>query len=149
MADETIEIIEKLIETCRDGQAGYLEAAEHARNAELKDYFQRQSLERSKFAGELVRVAQRLGETDPDRSPSIANKLHRAWIDLKHKLGAGDAGVLESVQTGEDNAKSHYTEALRATLPFEVHALIERQSESVSDAFDQVHTLCDVYKRAA
>ena len=148
MANEIVEVIEKLIETCRDGQAGYLEAAERAHNAELRDYFQRQSLERSRFAGELVRLARQLGEENPDRGPSVASHLHRVWIDLKYKLGGGDGGVLESVEAGEDNARSHYKEALHADLPVDVHDIIERQSESVSDAFDQVHTLCDVYKRA-
>jgi len=149
MANDTVDIIEKLIETCRDGQVGYLEAAEHARNKELRDYFQHQSMERSKFAGELVKVALHLGETDPDRNPSIANKLHRAWIDVKQRLGGGDASVLGSVEVGEDNAKHHYQEALLADLPPDVHSMIERQAESVFDAYDQVRTLRDMYKRAA
>src|ERR1700681_2950147 len=104
MADDTIDIVEKLIETCRDGQEGYRDAAEHTHTAELKEVFNRQSLERAKFAGELESVAQRLGESDPDRSPSIASKLHRAWFDLKQKFGGGDLSVLESVEAGEDNA---------------------------------------------
>jgi uncharacterized protein (TIGR02284 family) len=149
MADDIIEVLEKLIETCRDGQAGYLDAAEHSRNPELRNYFQRQSMERSKFAGELERVARRLGERGPGRSPSMANKLHRAWIDVKHRLGGGDAGVLGSVEVGEDNAKKHYQEALRADLPYDVHTIIERQAESVFDAYDQVRTLRGVYKSAA
>jgi uncharacterized protein (TIGR02284 family) len=149
MANDIIEVLEKLIETCRDGQAGYLDAAEHSRNAELRNYFQRQSMERSKFAGELEKVAQRLGESDPGRSPSIANKLHRAWIDVKYRLGGGDASVLGSVEAGEDNAKHHYLEALRADLPVDVRTIIERQAESVFDAYAQVRTLRDVYKRAA
>jgi uncharacterized protein (TIGR02284 family) len=149
MADDALTILGKLIETCRDGQAGYLDAAEHSRNAELRSYFQRHSMERSRFAGELERVAQNLGESDPSRSPSIANKLHRAWIDVKCRMGAGDASVLASVELGEDNAKHHYQEALRAELPLEVHNIIERQAESVFDAYDQVRTLRGVYPRAA
>ena len=66
MAAETsksnLEIIEKLIETCRDGQAGYLEAAEHARNSELRDFFSQQAMERARFAAELEHVAERFGE---------------------------------------------------------------------------------------
>ncbi len=65
MADDTIKMIEKLIETCRDGQAGFLEAAEHTRNSELRDFFSSQSLERSKFAGELESVARHLGQAEP------------------------------------------------------------------------------------
>lgn len=152
MADhnaDTIDTLEKLIETCRDGQVGYRDAAEHTTTAELKDFFLRQSLERAKFAGELESVAQRLGKADPDRGPSIANKLHRAWFDLKQKLGGGDTSVLESVEAGEDNAKKHYQEALRADLPLEVHTIIEKQAHSVLAAHDEVRNLRDQYKKAA
>jgi uncharacterized protein (TIGR02284 family) len=149
MADETIDVIERLIETCRDGQEGYRDAAEHTQSAELKAFFNRQSLQRAKFAGELESVALRLGESDPDRSPSIANKLHRAWFDLKQKLGGGDVSILESVEAGEDNAKKHYQEALRADLPVDVHEIVEAQAHSVLAAHDEVRNLRDSYKRAA
>jgi uncharacterized protein (TIGR02284 family) len=144
-----LDVIKKLIETCRDGQAGYLEAAEHARNGELRTFFSGQSMERARFAAELESVARRLGEADPSRSPSVANMMHRAWIDLKHKLGGGDGGVLGSVEDGEHNAKNHYLEALRADLPPEVLTILERQAESVSTAYGQVCALRSMYRNAA
>jgi uncharacterized protein (TIGR02284 family) len=149
MADHTIDVIEKLIETCRDGQEGYRDAAEHTQNADLKEFFSRQSLERASFAGELENFAERLGKSDPDRGPSMANKLHRAWFDLKQKFGGGDASVLESVEAGEDNAKSHYQEALRVDLPADLHGIIAQQANSVLAAHDRVRTLRDQYKKAA
>ena len=149
MADKTIYVIERLIETCRDGQEGYRDAAGHTKTAELKDFFNRQSLQRAKFAGELESIAQRLGESDPDRSPSIGSKLHRAWFDLKQKFGGGDLSILESVEAGEDNAKKHYQEALRADLPVDVHEIVEAQAHSVLAAHDEVRNLRDSYKRAA
>jgi uncharacterized protein (TIGR02284 family) len=149
MADETLDTLAKLIETCRDGQAGYLEASELARNSGLREFFSRQALERARFAAVLEHIALRLGDPDPGRGPSIANKLHLAWIDLKHRLGGGDAGVLKSVEVGENNAQQHYQEALHAGLPPEVHNIVDEQAESVSAALEQVRTLCGVYKRAA
>jgi uncharacterized protein (TIGR02284 family) len=149
MADQTIDIIDKLIETCRDGQEGYRNAAEHTRTAELKDFFNRQSLQRAQFAGELENIAQRLGEADPDRGPSMANKLHRAWFDLKQKFGGGDLSILESVEAGEDSAKKNYQDALRADLPIDVHEIVDTQAHSVLAAHDQVRNLRDSYKKAA
>lgn len=149
MADDTIDIIDRLIETCRDGQQGYREAAEHAKSRELRDFCNRQSLERAKFAGELESIAQRLGEADPDRSPSISSKLHRAWFELKQKLGGGDLSVLESVEAGEDNAKKHYQEALHADLPIDVHEVVDTQARRVLAVHDEVRTLRDSYKKAA
>ena len=153
MAAETVsnqlEIIYKLIETCRDGQAGYLEAAESAHNAELKTFVSSQSIVRARFAAELERVAERLGDPNPEVSPSFANRVHRAWIDLKHKLGAGDASVLGSVETGESNAKAHYQQAIAADLPVDLRQMIERQAESISIAHSQVCALRSMYKNAA
>jgi uncharacterized protein (TIGR02284 family) len=149
MADQTIDVIERLIETCRDGQEGYRDAAAHTQTPELKDFFNRQSLQRAKFAGELESVALRLGESDPDRSSSMASKLHRAWFDLKQKFGGGDLSILESVEAGEDHAKKHYQEALRADLPIDLHEIVDIQAHSVFAAHDQVRSLRDSLKRAA
>ncbi len=149
MVDHTLDVIDKLIETCRDGQAGYLEAAEHTRNEELRIFFSRQALQRAKFAGELENIARRLGEADPNRTSSVASTLHRAWIDLKHRLGGGDASILQSVESGEHNARNHYHEALQAGLPHDVQELVEEQAESVFFAHDQVRTLQDMYNSAA
>lgn len=153
MAAETVsnqlELINKLIETCRDGQAGYLEAAEFAHNGELKSFFSNQALQRARFAAELERAALRLGNPKTAATTSLANKVHRAWIDLKHKLGAGDASVLGSVETGESNAKAHYTQALTADLPPDVRDIVQQQAESVSTAYSQVCALRTMYKKAA
>ena len=48
-----ISVVEELIETCKDGQKGYQDAASHVKRSDLKTYFNQQSLERASFAGEL------------------------------------------------------------------------------------------------
>ena len=40
MPNDTRDMLEKLIETCRDGETGYLHAASVAEDSELKGYFQ-------------------------------------------------------------------------------------------------------------
>ena len=37
--DKTLSVLEDLIETCKDGQKGYRDAAEHVKRADLKTYF--------------------------------------------------------------------------------------------------------------
>src|SRR5947199_5614647 len=70
MPDVTRDILETLIETCRDGETGYLHSASVARDSELKSYFQQQSLERARFRAELTDAITQLGEPDPDTSGS-------------------------------------------------------------------------------
>ncbi|HEU0049448.1 MAG TPA: DUF2383 domain-containing protein, partial [Nitrososphaera sp.] len=59
---DPVSVVEKLIETCKDGQNGYRDAAEHVTRPDLRSFFQEQSLERARFAQELESELPRLGK---------------------------------------------------------------------------------------
>jgi uncharacterized protein (TIGR02284 family) len=141
--NNAVSVIEDLVETCKDGQKGYQDAASHAKRLDLKTYFNEQSLERARFAGELEAELPRLGEPDKKVSGSVSATLHRAWIDTKVSLGAGDKSILESVEAGEDNAKESYKKALNASLPGNIAEIVRRQAASVQQAHDKVKMLRD------
>jgi len=143
-----IEVVEELIETCRDGQNGYREAAEHIKDPELRSFFNDQSTERARFAGELENEVQRLGERDPNRKSSVTGTLHRAWMDLKASLGGGDEAILNSAEQGEDEAKAAYEKAQREPLPQNILGIIRQQAQSVFAAHDHVKMLRDRRKAA-
>jgi uncharacterized protein (TIGR02284 family) len=138
MPDDTRDVLQKLIETCRDGETGYLHAAGVAKNSELKTYFQQQSLERARFRAELTDASKRLGGPDPDTSGSTVAVLHRAWFELKDDLGGGDHALLKSVEQGEDSAKHSYETALETKLPAAIEELVRNQYASVKSAHDYV-----------
>ncbi len=145
---DVINLLEDLIETCRDGQNGYRDAAEHVKDAELRAFFNEQSVERARFAGDLEQEAIRLGRSDVDREGSTTAAMHRAWIDLKANLGGGDTSILSSVESGEDNAKKKYEEALNQNLPGDLLGIIRQQAQSIFAAHDQVKMLRDRRKAA-
>jgi uncharacterized protein (TIGR02284 family) len=148
--DNAISVLEKLVETCRDGQNGYRDAAEATHNAELKQFFNEQSLERGQFAGELENEIQRLGKPDPDRKGSVSGAIHRKWFDLKQSLGGGDESILSSVEAGEDNAKKNYNDAVNSKdIPSDVREVIARQAERVNLAHNRARDLRDRFKNAA
>jgi uncharacterized protein (TIGR02284 family) len=147
--NNAISVVENLIETNKDGQKGYQDAATHVKRADLKTYFNEQSLERSRFAGELESELVRLGKPDKKVSGSASAAMHRAWIDTKVALGGGDKTILESVEKGEDNAKDTYQKALSGTLPGNLTEIIRRQAASVQQAHDKVKMLRDTAKAAA
>ena len=146
--DDVVDVLERLIETCRDGENGYRQAAEHAKDPELASFFRTQSAQRATFARELEAEAQRFGNAEPKDSGSVSGAVHRAWIDVKEKLGGGDTTILESVEQGEDNAKKNYEEALTKDLPENVSGLIRRQAQAVFSAHDRARTLRDARKAA-
>ena len=147
--NDTLSVMENLIETCKDGQKGYQDAGSHAKRSDLKTYFDEQSLERARFAGELQEERIRLGKSDKKDSGSVSASLHRAWIDTKVSMGAGDTAILESVEAGEDRAKEAYQKAVTADLPENIAQIVRRQAASVQKAHDQVKSLRYAAKAAA
>jgi uncharacterized protein (TIGR02284 family) len=147
--NNAVSVVENLIETCKDGQKGYQDAASHAKRSDLKTYFNEQSSERGRFAQELQAELSKLGKSDKKVSGSVSGALHRAWIDTKASLGGGDKTILESVEQGEDNAKDTYQKALSGSLPASVSEIVRRQAASVQKAHDKVKSLRDSAEAAA
>jgi uncharacterized protein (TIGR02284 family) len=99
MADQKyiVDALQNLIEVARDGQNGYRDGAEHAKDPQLREFMDSVSLARAKFAGDLESYAVQLGKSDVDRSGSTKGALHRGWTDLKANLGGGDDSILSSM----------------------------------------------------
>jgi uncharacterized protein (TIGR02284 family) len=147
--NNAVSVLENLIETCKDGQKGYQDAAQHVKRTDLKTFFNQQSLERGRFAAELESELTRLGKKDKKVSGSVSGAVRRAWIDTKVSLGGGDKTILESLEAGEDNAKENYQKALSGTLPTNIAEIVRRQAESVKAVHDRVKILRDEAKAAA
>ncbi len=69
--NNAIGLVENLIETCRDGEKGYKDAASHVKRTDLKTFFTEQGAQRARFADELQLELSKLGKAEkksPDRS---------------------------------------------------------------------------------
>jgi uncharacterized protein (TIGR02284 family) len=146
--NDAISVLEELIQTCKDGQKGYQEAASMVKRSDLKTFLNEQSLERARFAGELEAELIRLGKPDKKVSGSVVGSLHRAWIDTKVGLGGGDKTVLDWLENGEDHAKDAYQKAVTGDLPEDIAQIVRRQAASVQAAHDKVKSLRDMAKAA-
>src|SRR5438874_1474522 len=80
------EVIDNLIETLKDGQEGFKQAAEAVNDPKLKSLFRDYSQQRSRFATALQSEARREGETEPENTSSATGALHRGWINLKSAI---------------------------------------------------------------
>jgi uncharacterized protein (TIGR02284 family) len=143
-----ISVVENLIETCKDGQKGYQDAAQHAKRADLKSFLSEQSAERGRFAQELQIELSKLGKPDKKVSGSVGGAMRRAWLDTKANLGGGDKTILESVEAGEDTSKDTYRKALSGALPTSLMEIVRKQATSVQRAHDKVKMLRDEAKAA-
>jgi uncharacterized protein (TIGR02284 family) len=142
---KTISTINDLIETLKDGQEGFRQAAEAVKNPELKSLFNKFSMQRSRFAGELQSQAVALGESKPEDSSSAAGAMHRAWIDLKSAIAKrDDHAILAECERGEDSAVKEYKEAMEeGNLSAPVREIISRQYAEVQSAHDRIKQLRD------
>ncbi len=143
-----VSVVEHLIERCRDGQKGFREAAEKAKAADLKAFFNEVSAERAHFAQELQAELATLGKPEKKVSGSAEGALHRAWVDTKVALGGDDHTVLDWLEHGEDVAKDAYQKALSGNLPENLRMIVRRQADSVQRVHDRVKTLRDTAKAA-
>jgi uncharacterized protein (TIGR02284 family) len=142
---DIVSTLNELIETCKDGQEGFKQAAEGVERSDLKSLFFEFSQQRGHFAGELQSLVQSMGE-EPETSGSTAGALHRGWINIKAAVtGKDEKAVLNECERGEDSAKNTYKDALEKPFPNAIMDVISNQYESIQMAHDRVKMLRDSY----
>lgn len=147
--DNVISTLNNLIETCKDGQEGFQQAAEGVQNSDIKSIFYEYAQQRSQFAGELQSAVRELGG-DPENAGSVSGALHRGWINIKSAVTGQDTqAILNEAERGEDAAKNAYQEALEEELPANVRSIVEKQAAAVQQAHDRVKSLRDSAKTAS
>jgi uncharacterized protein (TIGR02284 family) len=147
---EVISTLNSVIETLKDGQEGFRQAAEAVKDSQLKSLFSEFSLQRSKFAGELQNHVIQMGDSNPEDTSSTAGALHRAWINMKSAItSADDHAILSECERGEDSAVAEYKKAMDAELPGPARDIISRQYADIKAAHDQVKALRDAAKNAS
>jgi uncharacterized protein (TIGR02284 family) len=133
-----------LVETLRDGQAGFAKAAERLTESESPDLaatFQRFSDQRAQFAAELEQMGHEYGD-DVEESGSVAGAVHRGWLSVKDALtGSSPDAVLNAAETGENHAVGEYEKALEADISTGLRQVVERQYRDVVAARDEVSAL--------
>ncbi|MEP7149572.1 MAG: PA2169 family four-helix-bundle protein [Acidobacteriota bacterium] len=140
---DVISTLNGLIETCKDGQNGFKEAAEGVERSDLKSLFYEFSQQRSQFAGELQALVQGLGG-DPENSGTMAAAIHRGWINIKSAVTGKDEGaILSECERGEDSAKNSYKDALEESLPANIAEPVQKQYTAVKAAHDRIKALRD------
>jgi uncharacterized protein (TIGR02284 family) len=141
------ELIHNLIETLKDGQEGFKQAAENVKDPQLKSLFDDYSQQRARFIVELRSKAQSPDEREPDVSGSATGALHRGWINLKAALSRGDDhAILAECERGEDSAVEEYQKALDDGLSAPVREIVSRQYVEIKATHDRIRDLRDATK---
>jgi uncharacterized protein (TIGR02284 family) len=102
-----------------------------------------ESLKRAEFRGEIESVLHREGVRDIKEAGTTAGTVHRAWADLKSRLGGGDHTLLATAEQGEDAARDAYDKAMDTYLPLPVRQLLTSQAAHVQSSHDFVKAARD------
>ena len=137
-------VLNHLIETCKDGERGFLSASSHVESPKLKDLFDRMATERARMSAALTPHAQRLGgETGAEGSGAAV--LHRRWIDIKSALRRhDDNAIVVEVERGNGITLHAFQDALEGMLAPDIRDVVERlyaelrQSHAAIASLDKV-----------
>ena len=144
--DDVIDTLNKLIDTCKDGEYGFRTSAEHVRSEHLRSVFLERAESCRQGATELQQAVVRCGGK-PDEHSSASGTLHRGWLSLKGVLtGDRDQAALNECERGEDAALARYREALKHDLPSDIAEIVQRQYEGVKRNHDQIRSLRDAHR---
>lgn len=138
---EVVAVLNGVIETDRDGEIGYRDAAKGVNNSLLKEQFSKYSQQRTRFITELQTAVANHG-TKPQEAGSLAGALHRGWMNLTAAITKHDEhAILAEAEQGEDVAVDTYKKALEKPLPENVHAMLQRQYNELKQAHDHIKAL--------
>lgn len=141
--DDVVDVLDDLLESCRDGEYGFRASAERADSPELKTLFLRHASECAAAAAELEREIRNHGG-EPSSGGTMSGALHRGWVSVKAAMSSNDdKAVLEEAERGEDTALARYRKALKEPLPAAVRAIVERQAQGAQRNHDEVKALRD------
>lgn len=142
---EQKDIVKDVVQVLHDGQKGFADLAEHIKDPQVKAFFVKESQTRAQYASELESAA----GLKRDDSGTAGGAMHRAWGDLKGKMGGGDHTLLETAEQGEDAAKKAYEDALKKPeVSGNVRQILEKQQTHIRQSHDQVKAYRDSKKAA-
>jgi uncharacterized protein (TIGR02284 family) len=147
--EHSVDVLNQLLETARDGEKGFNDAAESTDNPDLRATLQGFAAQRAAFVTELTQLIRSVGG-DPHATGHIAGAVHRGWMNVKEAFSKReDKAILEECERGEDYAKKSFTEALDEPLPENIRTVVQRMASEVKMAHDRVRGLRDRARAAS
>jgi uncharacterized protein (TIGR02284 family) len=106
--------LNRLVETCINGEKGYAIAAADARDPALKRSLMTFSEQRAAFVASLQAQIRELGGT-PENEGSAAGTLHRGWVGIRKAIeGRSDRLLVDECLIAEEWARKRYIRGMNA-----------------------------------
>ena len=149
MNGDAIDTLNNLLESCRDGEYGFRECAEHTKAHAIKTILNLRSDDCKSAAAELQELIICMGGK-PEEGGTASEALHRGWVAVKGTLsGYSDYDMLDECERAEDVALAQYRKALKSSLPLTAKTVVERQAQGAQKNHGQIKAMRDSQKTAA
>ena len=136
--------VRTVIEVLHDGERGFQSLSKEIKNSTARAFFQEEAATRGKFATDLESALSAETGKSIQEGGTASGAVHRAWGEMKGKMGGGDHTLLETAEQGEDVAKQAYEEALKASgIPPSISGILKKQQPHIVQSHDKVKALRD------
>ena len=144
--EDAIDTLNDLLESCRDGEYGFRECAEHTKAQDIKTVLGQRADDCRLAAADLQAMIIKMGG-EPEEGGTASGAMHRGWVSVKGTLtGYSDYAMLDECERGEDVALANYRKALKQNLPSVARVLVEHQSQGAQRNHDQIKAMRDALK---
>lgn len=109
--EQSINILNDVLETLIDSRDGYEKASEIADRETFKQFFARRAASRNAMAVKVQDEIRGLGG-EPDSDGTILAKGHRAFLSISAALQDNDEAAIEAVEDGEEYLRNKVGRAL-------------------------------------
>jgi uncharacterized protein (TIGR02284 family) len=136
--------VRTVIEVLHDGEKGFKSLGEELKDSAAKSYFMEESAIRGRFASELESALSSSTGKNVSEGGTASGAIHRAWGEMKAKMGGSDHTLLETAEQGEDAAKKAYEEVLgMKDVPAPVQSILRKQQTHILASHDWVKAMRD------
>ena len=126
--DDTVDVLNGLLESCRYGVYGFGESAEHTQAPVIKTVLYQRAGDCQTAAGELQQlIAQMRGEAGEGGTAGEA--LHRGRVAVKGiSCGYSSHDMLEECERAKDVSVAQHRKFLKQDLPFRARTMMVREA---------------------
>lgn len=147
--DDMIDILNELLETSKDGQFSFADAAAHSTSVDIHDIFVARASDCALAVSELKALVSQCGGKPDGADDAMGVAACLGLAVCSHQLnGCTDLALLEECERHEDTAEACYRKALDRKLPEPIRSFVERQYQSVQRNHEQMRRLRDRFRAA-
>jgi uncharacterized protein (TIGR02284 family) len=141
------EVLNNLIEFCRDGSHGLQAAADATADPGLKNELLQYSRYRAGFGEALAATMEELGYTPAERDPVASDPSATHIFGPKAIPGTSDFAILTACDQSEDAAIQAFAQAKSLPLPDGVKQLVLAQYHAMRGIHNRIQNLRDAARK--